>query len=226
MEESGEEARPGARVLVIVSRDRPEHYRRLRAVFADDPMMTVLFDRRYRDEPLPPAEERRRHDIGGQLRSPGWAIVRTGTSPTPASPTPGGPGARAERPDTRRPATYRILVVDDDPVVLQMVSEVLGTGGYVPTVTADPRQALALLGAETFDLIISDFVMPHVDGLQLLETARERNPSAAVLMMSGFGTGRLVRESLDKGAAEFIAKPFEVTAFLSMVDEILARAGR
>lgn len=224
MDDSVKEAGQGPRFLLIVSRDRPEHYRRLRAVFVDDPMMTVLFDRRYHAEPLPPAEERRRRDISGELRDPGWATVRFGTTPEPGSGLPDRPRPREHERAAGPSVAARILVVDDDPVVLEMVATVLDTGGYAPTVISDSREALALLDTERFDLLISDFVMPHVDGLQLLEKARERNPGAAVLMMSGFGTGQLVRESLHRGAADFVPKPFEVVAFLSMVDEILTRS--
>jgi len=119
----------------------------------------------------------------------------------------------------------RILVVDDDQVVLAMLTDALRTGGYAPVVTGDPREALALLATDPFDLVIADVVMPHLDGVGLLEKAKERSPATEVLLISAFGSERMVREARGKGAAGFLHKPFDLGAFMATVREILARPG-
>ena len=117
----------------------------------------------------------------------------------------------------------QILLVDDDPAVLALLGDTLRAEGYTPVATSDPREALALLAMERFDLVISDIVMPYLDGVRLLEKAKERNPGAEVLLISGFATDELVREGLDKGAAGVLPKPFELGPFTSKVRELLAR---
>lgn len=117
----------------------------------------------------------------------------------------------------------QILLVDDDLAVLALLGDALRAEGYTPVATSDPREALALLAMERFDLVISDIVMPHLDGVRLLEKARERNPGAEVLLISGFATDEVIQEGLAKGAAGVLPKPFEIGPFTSKVRELLAR---
>lgn len=121
------------------------------------------------------------------------------------------------------PEAAQILLVDDDLVLLATLGDVLRAAGYTPVVTPDPREALALLAMERFDLIIVDIVMPHLDGFRLLEKARERNPGADVLLISAFATDEIVREARAKGAAGILTKPFEIEPFTAKVRELLAR---
>jgi two-component system response regulator GlrR len=124
---------------------------------------------------------------------------------------------------TEASSTAQILLVDDDRGALGMLGDVLRAEGFRPTTTADPREALALLAMERFDLVIIDIVMPHLDGFGLLEKARERNPGAEVLLISGFATDELVREARQKGAAGVLQKPFDITTFTARVRALLAR---
>jgi len=117
----------------------------------------------------------------------------------------------------------QILLVDDDPGALAMLTDALRAHGYQPVTTTDPREALALLAMERFDLVIADIVMPYLDGFGLLEKARERNPGAEVLLISGYATGEIVREALRKGAAAVLAKPFDIPTFAARVRALLAR---
>ena len=124
---------------------------------------------------------------------------------------------------TGTPTGGHILLVDDDPAALAMLRDVLLAQGYTPVATPDPREALALLAMERFDLVIADIVMPHLDGFGLLEKARERNPGAEVLLISAFATDEIVREGRKRGAADVLPKPFEIGPFTAKVRELLAR---
>lgn len=131
-------------------------------------------------------------------------------------------------PDSDRRTTgsatgAQILLVDDDPGAVAMLADALRAHGYQPVTTTDPREALALLAMERFDLVIADIVMPYLDGFGLLEKARERNPGAEVLLISGFATGEIVREALRKGAAAVLPKPFDVATFAAQVRALLDR---
>lgn len=120
----------------------------------------------------------------------------------------------------------QILVVDDDPATLAMLADVLRASGYAPVATGDPREALALITTDPFDLVIADVVMPHLDGVGLLEKTKERHPRTEVLLISAFGTEGVIREARAKGAAGFLRKPFNLATFVAEVRDILARRAR
>lgn len=117
----------------------------------------------------------------------------------------------------------QILVVDDDRAMLAMLTDALRTNGYAPVATADPREALAYLARDPFEVVIADLVMPHLDGVALLEKIKERNPGTEVLLISAFGTESIVREAREKGAAGFLRKPFDLGTLMARVGDLLAR---
>jgi DNA-binding NtrC family response regulator len=102
-----------------------------------------------------------------------------------------------------------ILVVDDEPIVGERLQATLERDGHRVTVFADPVAALAELEERTFDIVISDIRMGEVDGIQILEAVQRRSPGTRVIMITGYATIELARESLTKGAFDFIAKPFK-----------------
>lgn len=206
--------------LLIVARNREDCYRRLRSAFADDASMAVIYDRRASSPHSarpgvggpPGGRERRRHDISDALLRDGWAMVKL----------EGAPGEGPAAP----PGAARILLVDDDQVVLEMLRDILREEGFAPRVTADPREAVAWLGAGGFDLVITDMVMPHMDGLHLVEQVKARSPRTAVLLMSAFKTDQLVSDAFRRGASAFISKPFEMAPFIATIRQMVASRAR
>ena len=118
---------------------------------------------------------------------------------------------------------HQILVIDDEPDVLEVIVEVLEQEGYSPRSTSDSREASRLLEATAFDLIISDIMMPHLSGLQLLEIAKRQNPDVQVVLVTGYSTREMALEALRKGASGFIEKPFQTDQLLAAVREALWR---
>ena len=116
---------------------------------------------------------------------------------------------------------HRILLVDDDADVLEFMSDALQGRGYDVKVLQSSSQAASVLQRETFDLIITDIVMPKVHGLEILENARRRNPAARVVFVTGHPHRDILREGFDKGAFSVLEKPFPVEEFLSTVDQAL-----
>lgn len=118
----------------------------------------------------------------------------------------------------------RILVIDDDATVRGTVAEMLRRSGYEPREAATHEQALALLEDLEVVLVVSDIVMPGLDGFELTELVRQRRPSLPVLLITGAGTDQNLQEALARGAAGLIAKPFSLAELARTVAAVLQRA--
>lgn len=120
--------------------------------------------------------------------------------------------------------TGRILVIDDDSVVRGTVVEMLARGGHAPLEARTHEEALALLDDPEVSLVVSDIVMPGLNGFELTEAVRQRRPSLPVLLITGAGTDENLSEALARGAAGLIGKPFTMQELLDTVAEVLRRA--
>ncbi len=105
-------------------------------------------------------------------------------------------------------AGERILVVDDDPNILGMMDKVLTAEGYLVKSTLSPKDALKIVRKEKFDLLMTDIVMPDINGVALLRMVRRIYPDIAIIVLTGQATLDLVISSLREGVQAFIAKPF------------------
>jgi DNA-binding NtrC family response regulator len=103
-----------------------------------------------------------------------------------------------------------ILIVDDEPIVGERLKAFLEKDGYLVESFVDPVQALQRLEAKDFDIVISDIRMQEIDGIQVMEKALQKSRRIKVIMITGYATLELARESLTKGAFDFIAKPFKL----------------
>ncbi len=104
---------------------------------------------------------------------------------------------------------HKILVVDDEESVRSMVAVLLQKEKYQVSSAPGGKEALDLLGEQSFDLVISDIRMPRMDGLQLLDRIQALYPDITVIMMSAFGTVDLAVEAMKRGAYDYITKPFK-----------------
>jgi CheY-like chemotaxis protein len=126
-------------------------------------------------------------------------------------PTTGGPGGQ-----------QIVFLVDDEPLILELSSAILRPLGFKIAAFRDPRSALEVFRTTEPPpvLIITDFAMPGMDGLQLLEHCRRIRPGQKVLMLSG-----TVEESFFEAAAEkpdaFLSKPFQPGQLLRLVRSLL-----
>jgi DNA-binding NtrC family response regulator len=121
------------------------------------------------------------------------------------------------------PRPLLILVVDDEPGLRRLACQTLERAGYATVEAEDGRQAVALLedGRHQFALVLSDIRMPHLDGIELEQTIRERWPSLPVVLMSGEVTRdwvvRLVREQ----SLQVLRKPFLREVLLETIRIVL-----
>ncbi len=104
----------------------------------------------------------------------------------------------------------KILIVDDDHSIRVVLKEALQGDGYMVKVAADGESALTLVNTEQFDLIVTDLVMPKCNGIELMEQLRKKNPTVGFLIITAFGTIEKAVEAMQKGAFDFITKPFSV----------------
>jgi CheY-like chemotaxis protein len=103
----------------------------------------------------------------------------------------------------------KILVVDDEPVVRELTMEILRRSGHDPHGVTSARGALELLEAESFDLVVSDVVMPEMTGVEFLDELRDLLPEIPVVLMTG-GSQEPERttRAVELGACVLLYKPF------------------
>ena len=105
---------------------------------------------------------------------------------------------------------YDILILDDEPIVGERLKPALEKEGHHIEVFVDPNLALERLENKDFDIVVTDIRMREVDGIQILEKVTDRSKKTKVIMITGYATLEVARESLAKGAFDFIAKPFKL----------------
>jgi len=115
----------------------------------------------------------------------------------------------------------RILLVDDEPSILSVLSTLLKGKGFETVPALGAAKALELLRAESFELLITDVRMQPIDGLELLKRAKALNPSMAVIMITAFGSVESAVEAMKVGAFDYVTKPFKVDELLITVQRAL-----
>jgi DNA-binding NtrC family response regulator len=115
--------------------------------------------------------------------------------------------------------TKRVLVVDDNEVILDILKQFLGRG-YTVEVVGNASLALASVVQKTPDVILLDVRMPGVDGLSLLKSLRDMGVQTPVFVMTGYDSTQVAIEALEKGATGYLPKPFD----LIHLDRLIAHA--
>jgi two-component system response regulator GlrR len=119
----------------------------------------------------------------------------------------------------------RILLVDDDPDLLKLVSMRIGAAGYQIEAVDSAEAALNVLAAHRVDVLVSDWRLPGIDGLALYEEVHRRFPSLPVIMLTAFGTIPDAIEAVGRGVFAYLVKPFEGRELLSKIAQALAASG-
>jgi DNA-binding NtrC family response regulator len=110
-----------------------------------------------------------------------------------------------------------LLLIDDEPIVGQRLKSGLEKLGCGVEICQDPVMALDRINKKGFDIIITDVMMPEVNGIQVLEASQAVNPGTKVIIITGFATSALARECMQKGAFDMIAKPFRPADLRALV---------
>jgi len=104
----------------------------------------------------------------------------------------------------------KILVIDDEIIVGERLQAMLVRDGHRVESFVSPLRAIDRLKETDVDIVITDIRMAEMDGIQVLEKVLEKSPHTRVIMISGYATLDMAKESLTKGAFDFIAKPFKL----------------
>ena len=114
-----------------------------------------------------------------------------------------------------------LLLVEDEPALREATAERLEEHGYLVVQAESGEAALQSLTDFAFDVVITDLRLPGIDGTQLIETARERYPDIAGLVVTGYGTVKDAVEAIKRGASDFITKPFQFDHLLHILSSTL-----
>ena len=124
---------------------------------------------------------------------------------TDATPPPPGPRSR-------------VLIVDDEPTVLEVLVAMLSEAGWQVDAAPNGRQALDLVDANQYEVVLSDIDMPGIDGVQLLREIRGRDLDVPVLLITGHPRVDTAVEALEHGALRYLQKPVRERDLLSAVE--------
>ena len=118
---------------------------------------------------------------------------------------------------------HKLLLVDDDPFILEGIGEDLESNGYQVTRASNGETAVDLLETTQFDLVITDLVMDSTDGIQVLKKTKELNSETQVIILTGFGDIESAIEALRSQADDFLLKPCESQEMLFRVKNCLEK---
>lgn len=114
----------------------------------------------------------------------------------------------------------KILVVDDDAALLDLLVDTLSTIGYSVVPALGGSEALVILEQDTFDMVISDIKMPEVDGISLLNKVRRSYPGVPVLLITGVASDDIISKASPDG---FLAKPFRIGHIEELIESTLLK---
>ena len=115
---------------------------------------------------------------------------------------------------------FQVLVVDDEEIARTNLEHILKKDGHRVKTAANGLEALERLKDQKFDLILTDLKMDKMDGIQLLEAAKEIDPHAAIMMITGYATVDSAVEALQKGAVHYLSKPIKIDELRASVKKI------
>jgi DNA-binding NtrC family response regulator len=116
----------------------------------------------------------------------------------------------------------RILVVDDEPNMLRLLKTILmDKTGYEVVTTNNPLEVSKLLQESHFDLVITDLKMPLVDGMDLIDIIKKIKAGLPIVIITAYGTIETAEEAIQKGAYDFITKPFRKETILITIKRAL-----
>jgi signal transduction histidine kinase/FixJ family two-component response regulator len=119
-------------------------------------------------------------------------------------------------------APARLLIVDDEVAQLNALCDILGQEGYVTRGFNGGREAIAALREEPYDVLLTDLMMPQIDGITLLRACHEIDRDLACIVMTGHATVATAVEALKTGALDYVMKPFNVSQILAVLTRALA----
>ena len=145
-------------------------------------------------------------------------VVATGTPSSPVVAAPTGTALRTS-------AKLSVLVIDDDPDILEYLTDFLGAEGFEVTTLSNPQQAVDRIRDEVFHLVVLDLMMPKVSGLDLLVQIRAVDDDIAVIILTGYPSLESASASIQHEVSAYIHKPFTPAEFRDVIARIAKKKG-
>lgn len=118
----------------------------------------------------------------------------------------------------------RILVAEDEPMLLKTIELKLKKEGYEVIATADGRQAMAEIEGSSPDMVITDIMMPYASGLEIISHVRQKvNKKIPIIILTAMEQEKVVMEAFELGADDYITKPFSLNELVMRVKRLMAR---
>lgn len=122
----------------------------------------------------------------------------------------------------------RVLVIDDEPAVQDLLQRVLANAGHQVTVVESAEAALIKLARDRFDVIVVDNNLPRMTGLELMSLVRDHHPEMRAIMITAYNTPAVEARARALGVMSYVAKPFGIVTIVGAVDDAIrdSRRGR
>jgi two-component system copper resistance phosphate regulon response regulator CusR len=117
----------------------------------------------------------------------------------------------------------KILIVEDEPNVVSVLTRGLNGEGFETSVAPDGSIALEMIATHTFDLIVMDIMLPGVNGIDLCKQVKNKYPFTPIIMLTALGTTENIVTGLDNGADDYLVKPFKIAELCARMRTILRR---
>src|SRR5260370_14686420 len=128
---------------------------------------------------------------------------------------------RTSSPESIPPGA--ILIIDDEAAIRESLESVVDFEGYTVRSEENGQEGLARIAERPFDLVLLDFALPDINGIDLLHEIRERDPQLSVIMITAYGTVENAVKAMQAGALHFIQKPWDHEKLLADVRAVVAR---
>jgi len=113
-----------------------------------------------------------------------------------------------------------ILVVDDNPPMVKTLQDILVIKGYAVYIAFSGAEALEVLRSQKIDILLTDVIMPEMNGVTLYRKAREIHPHLVAFLMTAYSNDDLIRQGMAEGIKTVLAKPLDINLFLSIVSAV------
>jgi len=127
----------------------------------------------------------------------------------------------ADKPAQSSVNAEKILIVDDEPALRELTREILTIAGYTVLIAGDANAALAILEKEAVDVMLSDIIMPKMNGYDLAKIVSEKYPGTKIQLASGYSSEQAINESQEKLHRNILRKPFRSSDLLNTIAELL-----
>ena len=115
-----------------------------------------------------------------------------------------------------------VLIVDDDPMILTFIEEEIGQYGYKPILANNAEEALAFAEKERVDLLLTDIMMPGINGIDLAKQFAVLNPEIKILFMSGYVCPSIAHQGMPGSEYAFVQKPFAPNVLVKKIRKVLS----